>query len=82
MNYISQQAFSEFYREYVKAELKAKGSGGDFFATQHVRVGERFGRAIVTAAKEGRLLYRDAFQLVGFGGATFDKFAKDLGVDD
>jgi Zn-dependent peptidase ImmA (M78 family) len=82
LNYITHQAFSEFYREYVKAEFKAKGSGGDFFATQHVRVGERFGRAVVMAAKEGRLLYRDAFQLVGFGGATFDKFAKDLGVGD
>lgn len=82
LNYITHQDFFEFYREYVKAEFKAKGSGGDFFATQHVRVGERFGRAVVTAAKEGRLLYRDAFQLVGFGGATFDKFAKDLGVGD
>lgn len=82
LKYISYQTFSEFYREYVRAEFKIKSSGGDFFATQHVRVGERFGRAVITAAKEGRLLYRDAFQLVGFGGATFDKFAKDLGVGD
>lgn len=83
LNYITRKDFTEFYRKYVKAEFSAKNaknSGGDFFATQHVRVGERFGRAVVTAAKEGRLLYRDAFQLVGFGGTTFDKFAKDLGV--
>lgn len=82
LGFITAKDFHVFYRDYIKAELKAKGSGGDFFATQHVRVGERFGRAVVTAAKEGRLLYRDAFQLVGFGGATFDKFAKDLGVGD
>lgn len=79
---IAREDFFSFYRTYVKAEKKAKSSGGDFYATQHVRVGERFGRAVVTAAKEGRLLYRDAFQLVGFGGATFDKFAKDIGVAD
>lgn len=82
LGYITAHDFRTFYRDYIKAEFKAKGSGGDFFATQHVRVGERFGRAVVTAAKEGRLLYRDAFQLVGFGGATFDKFANDLGVGD
>ncbi|MGJ4748510.1 DNA-binding protein, partial [Leptospira sp. SA-E8] len=81
---ISRDAFFNFYRDYIKAEFKAKPGkgGGDFFANQHVRVGERFGRAVVRAAQEGRLLYRDAFQLVGFGGATFDKFAKDLGVVD
>lgn len=82
LNFITAKDFQDFYRDYIKAEKKAKSSGGDFFATQHVRVGERFGRAVVTAAKEGRLLYRDAFQLVGFGGATFDKFAKDIGAGD
>ena len=82
LGFIMAKDFHAFYRDYIKADLKAKGSGGNFFATQHVRVGERFGRAVVTAAKEGRLLYRDAFQLVGFGGATFNKFAKDLGVGD
>lgn len=82
LNFITAKDFQDFYRDHIKAEKKAKSSGGDFFATQHVRVGERFGRAVVTAAKEGRLLYRDAFQLVGFGGATFDKFAKDIGAGD
>lgn len=85
LKYIDREAFLAFYRDYVKAERKKKDSqkgGGSFFDTQHVRVGERFGRAVITAAKEGRLLYRDAFQLIGFGGASFDKFAKDLGAGD
>ena len=81
LHYIDRATFFQFYRHYIKVEHGTKGSnGGDFFATQHVRVGEHFGRTVIRAAKEGRLLYRDAFQLVGFGGATFDKFAKDLGV--
>lgn len=81
LHYINRATFFQFYRDYIKAERRASnGKGGDFFATQHVRVGERFGRAVIRAAKEGRLLYRDAFQLVGMGGTTFDKFAKDLGL--
>lgn len=85
LRYIDRDAFLAFYRDYVRAERKKKDSkkgGGNFILTQHVRVGERFGRAVITAAREGRLLYRDAFQLVGIGGATFDKFAKDLGMGD
>ncbi|MBS0516949.1 MAG: ImmA/IrrE family metallo-endopeptidase [Proteobacteria bacterium] len=85
LNYITYNEFSEFYREYVRAEFKAKADQKGkptYFDLQHVRVGERFGRSVVSAAKEGRLLYREAFQLVGISGATFDKFAKDLGVED
>ncbi|CAN4277966.1 ImmA/IrrE family metallo-endopeptidase [Pseudoxanthomonas sp. LjRoot125] len=85
LKYIDRDTFLAFYRDYIKAERKKKDAqkgGGDFFSTQHVRVGERFGRAVISAARDGRLLYRDAFQLVGFGGATFDKFAKDLGMGD
>jgi hypothetical protein len=33
----------------------------------------------VRAAKEGRLLYREAYQLTGLSGKTFDRFAENLG---
>lgn len=81
---ISRESFLGFYREYVKAERRKqddKNSSGNFWNTQKVRVGERFGRAVIRSAREGRLLYRDAFMLVGFGGSTFDKFASELGFD-
>ncbi|QHS09142.1 ImmA/IrrE family metallo-endopeptidase [Sinimarinibacterium sp. NLF-5-8] len=81
LRFIARHQFFSFYRGYVAAERRnRKASRGDFFASQNVRVGERFGRAVITAAREGRLLYRDAFQLLGFGGATFDKFAKNIDV--
>ncbi len=41
-----------------------------------VNIGRRFSEAVVRAAREGRLLYRDAFQLTGLTGRTFDEFAK------
>jgi hypothetical protein len=33
----------------------------------------------VRAAREGRLLYREAYQLTGLHGKTFDRFAETLG---
>lgn len=74
--------FLSFYQAYVNDERRKKtkrSSGGDFWNNQNVRVGFRFGAAVVRAAKEGRLLYRDAYQLTGLSGTTFDRFAERLG---
>ena len=38
----------------------------------------RFARAAVRAVKEGKLLYREAYDLTGLYGDTFDKFAARL----
>ena len=54
---------------------KKKSTGGNFWNTQNVRIGQRFGLAVVRAAREGKLLYRDAYRLTGLHGDTFEKFA-------
>ena len=80
---ISKKQFLEFYQSYQKDERRKqeskKNKGGDFWNTQNVRIGQRFGTAVVRAAKEGRLLYREAYQLTGLSGRTFDRFAENLG---
>lgn len=80
---IDRPKFQDFYRAYQADErrkaAKAKG-GGDFYNNQNVRVGKRFARAVMLAAKEGRLLYREAYRLTGLHGATFERYAKALDV--
>lgn len=78
---LAQRDFFEFYREYQEDERRQrrKSSGGDFYATQGARVGERFANAVFRAVKEGRLLYRDAYRLTGLYGKTFDRYAELLG---
>jgi hypothetical protein len=49
--------------------------GPNFYDVQDVRLGRRFAYAIVRAAREGRLLYREAYQLTDLRGETFDRYA-------
>jgi Zn-dependent peptidase ImmA (M78 family) len=81
MKYISKKRFFEFYNNYAKDNKNRKPTetGGDFWKTQGVRVGELFGSAIVQATLEGRLLYRDAYRLTGLKGKTFDNYVTLLG---
>ena len=82
LGFIGKRQFFDFYDGYQKDERRKqakKSKGGDFWNTQNVRVGQRFGTAVVRAAREGRLLYREAYQLTGLSGSTFDRFAENLG---
>ncbi|HIJ52476.1 MAG TPA: ImmA/IrrE family metallo-endopeptidase [Planctomycetes bacterium] len=81
MKYISKNRFFGFYDNYAKdiKKRKPKGTGGNFWNTQIVRVGKLFGSAVVQATLEGRLLYRDAYRLTGLKGKTFDNYATLLG---
>jgi Zn-dependent peptidase ImmA (M78 family) len=80
---MTKDEFLGFYRAYQADERRqtAKASGGgDFYNNQNVRVGRRFASAVLQSAREGRLLYRDAYHLTGLHGRTFDAYAKRLGL--
>lgn len=81
---IQKAAFLEFYRAYQHEERRTAASrpaGGDFYATQNVRVGRRFAQAVVRAAREGKLLFSEAYRLTGLYGKSFDRYAASLGID-
>ena len=74
--------FYEFLGRYAADERQRsaqQSSGGNFYNAQRGRVGRRFGSAVIRAAREGRLLYRDAYRLTGLHGRSFDQFAQTLG---
>lgn len=77
------------YRDRYKAELARlmeiisarKGSGGDYYNTQPLRISQTFARAVIVDTMEGRTLYRDAFSLLGSAKrSTFEGMASKLGV--
>ena len=75
---ITRDEFLEFYERNVHREAEQKSDGGDFWATQRQRVGRAFGSMVVSAAKEGRLAYSEAYRLTGLYGLTFDHFVTVL----
>jgi len=78
---IARDDFLNFYQEYMTQEQRKasnKPAGGDFWANQNFRIGRKFGTAVVSAAREGRLLYSEAYQLTGLFGNAFERFATRL----
>lgn len=79
-NLIDREGFLVFYRAFQSRERGApRPEGGDFYANQNLRVGQRFASAVIRAVKEGKLLYSEAYRLTGLYGKTFDHYAASLG---
>ena len=80
---ISTDTFFNFYEENAKewdGNQPREDDGGNFWNTQKWRIGPRFATAIVGAVKEGRMLYREAYNLTGLRGDTFENMPEKLGV--
>jgi Zn-dependent peptidase ImmA (M78 family) len=76
----------DFWSEYAAEldrlqSLAPAKSGGNFYATEGVRVGKRFAMALVQSTLEGNTLYRDALRLLSISKIeTFNEFANRVGV--
>jgi Zn-dependent peptidase ImmA (M78 family) len=76
------------YRDAYRDELgrvldlaASRGSGGNFYYTQPIRVSKTFARALISDTREGRTLYRDAFRMLGSRKvSSFEELGKHLGV--
>jgi Zn-dependent peptidase ImmA (M78 family) len=79
---ITKNEYLDFYQAYLRKERVDAASqgegGGNFYSNQNLRIGRRFARVVVGAAREGRLLYRDAYKLTGLYGNTFEKYAQSV----
>ena len=72
--------FRSLYDGYSEHAIRRREetAGGNFWNSQNVRIGRRFGAAVSRAVKEGRLSYREAYSLTGLRGDTFDVFMRSL----
>lgn len=80
---VSHSEFFDFYKAYSFRERKSKQStgGGDFYNNQNARVGKLFATRVICAAKEGRIGFKQAYDLTGLNGGAFQKYARRLGVE-
>lgn len=80
---MDRKAFFEFYESYTTRERSRskRAAGGDFYNNQNTRVGARFATVVIRAAMEGRLSFREAYDLTGLRGGAFQEYARRLGMD-
>lgn len=74
---ITKKEFFDFYDAYISKEKDAKSNQSyrsDFYSLKKKRLGLRFAMHIHNAVKTRQLLYRDAYELTGLKGNTFQKF--------
>ena len=81
---ISRDDFFEYYHEnkakdWGGRQLEESGSGGNFWNNQRGRIGLRFGSAVSRAVREGRLAYREAYDLTSLKGDTFASMPEQMG---
>lgn len=80
---VEPERFFSFYRDYTQREYEqgqTRKSGGDFYNNQHTRVGRLFASQVIRAAKEGRISFKEAYDLTGLNGGAFQKYARKLGM--
>lgn len=78
---IGRARFFAFYDDYISSERSVKtGSGGDFYNNQNTRVGQLFAMHVLHAALEGRVGFKEAYDLTGLRGGAFQEYAARLGV--
>ena len=83
LHLISRASFFEFYDSYTRQEYsksQASPVGGDFYNNQNARVGKFFATRVIRAAKEGRIGFKQAYDLTGLNGGAFQKYASQVGI--
>ena len=80
---IGRDEFVDFYEGYVSRErrLGTEPGAGEFYNNQDERVGELFTTQVLRAAMEGRIGFKEAYDVTGLRGGTFQKYAERLGVN-
>ena len=81
---VNVKLFDEVYANLLKEmrenllgkQLQEKKSGGDYYATNGSRLDARFAATVNRKAREGKILYTEAYELVGAKGKTYDHLLK------
>jgi len=84
VRFISFESYRHTYERLMREweEIRAqRADGGNYYNTKPAKESRRLSLAIVESVLEGKMLYRDALDLLNIKSMkTFNEFAKNLGV--
>jgi len=71
---------SERFEQRRRYDKKENKGGGNYYDTTRTRLGNRFSQAVIVSALEGKILYRDAGDLLNINPSNLTSFAKNMKV--
>ena len=77
-------SFFKFYNHHKSLEAaksSADKKGGSFYQNMNPRVGKSFAAKVMADAIEGNTSFKEAYDLIGLRGSTFQKYAEILGFN-
>nr|WP_277818719.1 ImmA/IrrE family metallo-endopeptidase [Bacillus sp. TL12] len=76
LEYITKSEFFDFYNKYIEEIQieRSSSSGGNFYNTTRIRLGNLFSRVVIYQAKSGNIQYTDAYRLTGLKMSSFQKY--------
>lgn len=78
LGYISQAQYSAYYRMILKAFQNEKGGAGDYYRNATAKNSPRLSKAVLTEAMSGRMLLREAGNLLGVQPAKLRTLANKI----
>ncbi|MGF6112203.1 ImmA/IrrE family metallo-endopeptidase [Pseudomonas frederiksbergensis] len=78
LGYISQAQYSAYYRMILKAFQDDKGGAGDYYRNATAKNSPRLSKAVLTEAMSGRMLLREAGNLLGVQPAKLRTLASKI----
>ncbi len=84
MELINRDEFFRFYNDWQASELRLfhktadDDGGGNFYASQNIRIGQRFGDLLTQSVQAGTTLYSEAWRLTNLKKNTFQEYAKKI----
>ena len=83
LGFLEREEFFHFYHDHTQREYRKRktgAEGGDFYNNQDNRVGRLFASHLIRAAREGRIGFKEAYDLTGLHGGAFQTYARKLGI--
>jgi Zn-dependent peptidase ImmA (M78 family)/transcriptional regulator with XRE-family HTH domain len=78
LGYISQGHYSDYYRMILKIFQDEKGGAGDYYRNANAKNSPRLSKAVLTEAMSGRMLLREAGNLLGVQPAKLRTLASKI----
>ncbi|SDO14818.1 Zn-dependent peptidase ImmA, M78 family [Pseudomonas arsenicoxydans] len=78
LGYISQGHYSDYYRMILKIFQDEKGGAGDYYRNANAKNSPRLSKAVLTEAISGRMLLREAGNLLGVQPAKLRTLASKI----